>query len=194
MPDCKKQLWLVFSHLCFLNVRSMKPWMCTGRGGKRETRAMDENNREGGKGGMNMWKYIMQLWENDVKPEFLRPLAYLVFPFHSLTEQETKARTSVRVVVRGAATASLFISHIQWTCHQRRLGFLKGPKTGWFWSSEGRMVCSWILKQFCLCVPLLLSLSVCALSVLKGLFHAAHWRVLHYPSHKRTSSVVLWTF
>lgn len=103
----------------------------------------------------------MQLRDNDVKPESLRPLSYLVFPFHSLTGQDTKVRANVRVVVRGAAPASWFISHVQWTCHQRRLGFLKGPQTGWFWSSEGRMVCSWILKQFSLCVSLLLPLSVC---------------------------------
>lgn len=66
-----------------------------------------------GKGGMNMSKYIMQLWENEVKPESLRSLSYLVFPFHSFTEQGTKMRANVTVVVRGAAPANRFISHVQ---------------------------------------------------------------------------------
>lgn len=48
MSDCEKQLWLVFSHLCFLNVRSMKSCMYIGHQSRREARVMDENNREEG--------------------------------------------------------------------------------------------------------------------------------------------------
>lgn len=66
-----------------------------------------------GKGGMNMSKYMMQLWENEVKPESLRSPSYSVFPFHSFTEQGSKVRGTVAVVVRGAAPANRVISHVQ---------------------------------------------------------------------------------
>ena len=55
-----------------------------------------------GRGGMNVSKYMMQLWENEVKPEPLRSLSYLVFPFHSFTDQGSKVTGNVTVVVRGA--------------------------------------------------------------------------------------------
>lgn len=62
------------------------------------------------------------------------------------------------------------------------------------WGKDGVQLDFEAILSVCLPPSPSLCMSVCALSVLKGLFHAADWRVLHYPSHKRTSSLILWTF
>lgn len=195
MPDCEKQLWLVFSHLCFLNVRSRKPCMRTERGGRRETMAMDENNREGG--GRNEYVKV----DNAVAGQWCEARVsqapfILSFPFPLINRTRYKGEGEHEGGCQRSSSCKSVYQPCSVNMPSAEARLPKRPPNRLIlelWGEDGVQLDFEAILSVCLPPSPSLCMWVCALSVLKGLFHAADWRVLHYPSHKRTSSVVLWT-